>query len=215
MEEFHPHDDDDRLAPSGGMSVDSEDDMTDLHPPTSPPGRLKRSRTSTSRSRHALHTPSSPTSSSIPPNLIASAPTSPPTPAPSPTPTQRAPDWRTAAEHENAHFSNIRMLFADMGDAEKQRLLAELLNMCNSKQLVFVHEFVSPLLKKDPFTTLPDELCIKVGFANVEARTLLLSNRLLPTGAHFCRLPYSLPVRTSVPAVAAACKRRGTLETPE
>jgi len=54
-------------------------------------------------------------------------------------------------------------MFADMNDAEKQRLLAELLNLCNNQQLAFVHGFVSPRLKKDPFTTFPDELCLRVG----------------------------------------------------
>lgn len=49
-----------------------------------------------------------------------------------------------------------------MNDAEQQRLLAELLNLCNSQQLAFVQEFVSPRLKKDPFTTFPDELCLRV-----------------------------------------------------
>lgn len=54
------------------------------------------------------------------------------------------------------------MLFAGMNDAEQQRLLAELLNLCNSQQLAFVQDFVSPRLKKDPFTTFPDELCLRV-----------------------------------------------------
>lgn len=53
-------------------------------------------------------------------------------------------------------------MFADMSDTEKQRLLAELLNLCNSQQLGFVQEFVSPRLKKDPFATFPDELCLRV-----------------------------------------------------
>ncbi|KAF1812715.1 WD40 repeat-like protein [Eremomyces bilateralis CBS 781.70] len=176
MDEYHPQEDD-RMTQSRRMSLDSEDDMTDLLSSASPPGRLKRSRNTNTRLPHPIHTPSSPTSSTIPPSLLASAPTSPPTPAPSPTPTQRAPDWRTAAEHENANFSNIRMLFTDMGDPEKQRLLAELLNMCNSKQLVFVHEFVSPLLKKDPFTTLPDELCIKI-LTSVDYHTLSQCERV-------------------------------------
>jgi F-box and WD-40 domain protein CDC4 len=29
-----------------------------------------------------------------------------------------------------------------------------------------VHQFVSPLLKKDPFTSLPDELCLRVRSAS-------------------------------------------------
>lgn len=53
-------------------------------------------------------------------------------------------------------------MFADMTDTEKQRLLAELLNMCNSQLLGFVQEFVSPRLKKDPFAMFPDELCLRV-----------------------------------------------------
>jgi F-box and WD-40 domain protein CDC4 len=47
---------------------------------------------------------------------------------------------------------------------QRTRLLADLLNLCTSGQLSFVHQFVSPLLKKDPFTTLPDELCLRVRF---------------------------------------------------
>ena len=96
--------------------------------------------------------------------MLPSAPTSPPTPAPSPTPTSKAPDWSTAAEHEDASVRDVRTLFVEMNDAEKLRLLAELLNMCNSQQLAFVHEFVSPRLKKDPFTFLPNELCLRVSY---------------------------------------------------
>ncbi|KAF2235839.1 WD40 repeat-like protein [Viridothelium virens] len=121
----------------------------------------KRSLVTRSQPRQ-IRTPSSPMASTIPGNLLPSAPASPPTPAPSPTPTQRAPDWSTAAEHEDHHVRDIRARFADMNDAEKQRLLAELLNMCNSHQLAFVHDFVSPRLKKDPFITLPTELCLRI-----------------------------------------------------
>jgi F-box and WD-40 domain protein CDC4 len=74
----------------------------------------------------------------------------------------RAPDWSTAGEDEDASVRSVRAMFADMNDAEKQRLLAELLNLCNNQQLAFVHGFVSPRLKKDPFTTFPDELCLRV-----------------------------------------------------
>jgi F-box and WD-40 domain protein CDC4 len=110
-----------------------------------------------------IHTPSSPlTSSSVHPSMLPSAPASPPTPAPSPTPSRRAPDWSTASEHEDANVRDVRTLFAEMNDAEKQRMLAELLNMCNSQQLAFVQEFVGPRLKKDPFTYFPDELCLRV-----------------------------------------------------
>jgi F-box and WD-40 domain protein CDC4 len=94
--------------------------------------------------------------------MLPSAPASPPTPAPSPTPGIRAPDWSTAAEHEEDMIRNVRALFIDMSDPEKQRLLTELLNVCNSAQLGFVQEFVSPRLKKDPFMTFPDEICLRV-----------------------------------------------------
>ena len=49
-----------------------------------------------------------------------------------------------------------------MNEAEQQRLLGELLNLCNSHQLSFVSEFVSPRLKKDPFMVLPTELCLRI-----------------------------------------------------
>lgn len=42
------------------------------------------------------------------------------------------------------------------------RLLGELLNLCDSQELSFVAEFVSPRLKKDPFMVLPTELCLRV-----------------------------------------------------
>ena len=50
-----------------------------------------------------------------------------------------------------------------MNRAERMRLLGELLNLCDSQELSFVAEFVSPRLKKDPFMVLPTELCLRVG----------------------------------------------------
>lgn len=128
----------------------------------SPTSRSKRKMGIPRPPPRPIHTPSSPGSSAIPHNLLPSAPASPPTPAPSPTPMQRIPDWSTAAEHEDAHVRDVRAVFAEMNDAERQRLLTELLNMCNSAQLGFVQDFVSPRLKKDPFTSFPDELCLRV-----------------------------------------------------
>jgi F-box and WD-40 domain protein CDC4 len=95
-------------------------------------------------------------------NLLPSAPASPPTPAPSPGPNQRAPDWSTAAEHEDSQIKNTRLQFREMNRAERLRLLGELLNLCDSHELSFVAEFVSPRLKKDPFMVLPTELCLRV-----------------------------------------------------
>lgn len=95
-------------------------------------------------------------------NLHPSAPTSPPTPAPSPTPNQRAPSWQSAGEDEDAFLCDARSHFSMLGSAERQRYLAELLNLCDNQLLSFVHHFVSPRLKKDPFETLPNELCLRV-----------------------------------------------------
>ena len=49
-----------------------------------------------------------------------------------------------------------------MNRAERLRLLGELLNLCDSQELSFVAEFVSPRLKKDPFLVLPTELSLRV-----------------------------------------------------
>lgn len=100
----------------------------------------------------------------LPANVMPSAPASPPTPAPSPGPFQRAPSWASAGENEDSFLKVIREQFLSMSDPERQRCLAEILNMCNSNQLSFVSAFVSPRLKKDPFEHLPDELCLKVRF---------------------------------------------------
>lgn len=98
----------------------------------------------------------------IPHNLLPSAPASPPTPAPSPTPYQSAPSWSSASENEDAYLRDARGYFSVLNPAERQRYLAELLNMCDSHLLSFVHQFVSPKLKKDPFAHLPNELCLRV-----------------------------------------------------
>jgi F-box and WD-40 domain protein CDC4 len=98
----------------------------------------------------------------MPLSILPSAPASPPTPAPSPTPYQRAPSWTCAGENEDAFLRDARGHFRDLNAAERERYLAELLNMCDSQLLSFVHNFVSPRLKKDPFEHLPDELCLRV-----------------------------------------------------
>ncbi|EAT79675.2 hypothetical protein SNOG_12875 [Parastagonospora nodorum SN15] len=60
-------------------------------------------------------------------------------------------DANTATEYEDSHIKNTRARFGDMNKAERMRLLGELLNLCDSAELSFVAEFVSPRLKKDPF----------------------------------------------------------------
>ncbi|KAI5787341.1 WD40-repeat-containing domain protein [Pyronema domesticum] len=96
-------------------------------------------------------------------NLLPSAPASPPTPAPSPTPQlHRLPTWSTANENEDTFLRDARPHFSKLDSQERQRFLAEILNMCDSQLLSFVLNYVSPRLKKDPFKSLPNELCLRV-----------------------------------------------------
>ncbi|CAP69043.1 uncharacterized protein PODANS_7_10000 [Podospora anserina S mat+] len=93
---------------------------------------------------------------------VTGSPPPPPTPAASPGPSNSRPDWKSADETEEAYLATIRQYFVKCNSAQRGRLLSDLLNLCTSQQLSFVHQFVSPLLKKDPFTTLPDELCLRI-----------------------------------------------------
>jgi F-box and WD-40 domain protein CDC4 len=164
----------DSRSPAPGLQTDSDTDMAASTSASSssmrssmfasPSHARKQSRLSRSAAPRPILTPSSPGAmgSSLHHTLLPSAPASPPTPAPSPTPTQRAPDWSTAAEHEDSQIKNTRIQFGDMTRAERLRLLGELLNLCDSHELSFVADFVSPRLKKDPFMLLPTELCLRV-----------------------------------------------------
>ncbi|KAI0127313.1 WD40-repeat-containing domain protein [Xylariales sp. AK1849] len=93
---------------------------------------------------------------------LTGSPPPPPTPAASPGPTHAQPDWSDAAEDEDFFLAHVRQHFQTCSGPQRNRLLADLLNMCTTQQLSFVHQFVSPLLKKDPFTSLPDELCLRI-----------------------------------------------------
>ncbi|KAK3099104.1 hypothetical protein LTR53_019061, partial [Teratosphaeriaceae sp. CCFEE 6253] len=75
-------------------------------------------------------------------------------------------------------YRHMRALFADMDAAERQRLLAELLNMCDGKLLGFVADFVGPRLKRDPFISLPNELCLRILTFVEDARTLARSSQV-------------------------------------
>ncbi|CAG7941476.1 unnamed protein product [Penicillium olsonii] len=98
----------------------------------------------------------------LPANLLPSAPASPPTPAPSPTPHQRPPNWHTADDEENGFLLNLRIHFSTLSNAQKQKLLEGLLDVCDSQQLSFVSSYVGPRLRKDPFQVFPNELCLRV-----------------------------------------------------
>lgn len=93
---------------------------------------------------------------------LTGSPPPPPTPAASPGPSLSQPDWSDAAIDEDFFLSKVRQHFQNCPGRQRTRILADLLNLCTSQQLSFVHQFVTPLLKKDPFTVLPDELCLKI-----------------------------------------------------
>lgn len=93
---------------------------------------------------------------------LTGSPPPPPTPAASPGPTNAQPDWSDAGDEEDIFLAKCRQHFQACSGPQRTRILADLLNLCTSQQLSFVHQFVSPLLKKDPFTSLPDELCLRV-----------------------------------------------------
>lgn len=138
----------------------------------------------------------------IPGNTLPSAPASPPTPAPSPTPMQRAPDWSTADPVEDIGdidfddaptdrgspasstrgygfgYRHMRAMFAESDNDERQRMLAELLNMCDGKLLGFVASYVGPRLKRDPFTVLPNELCLRILTFIEDATSLARSSQV-------------------------------------
>ena len=137
----------------------------------------------------------------IPGNTLPSAPASPPTPAPSPTPMGRAPDWSTAdpredfgdldlneddtvsevgsaADYGGLGYRHMRSMFAGMSNDERQRMLGELLNMCDGKLLGFVAGFVGPRLKRDPFSVLPNELCLRILTFIEDATTLARSSQV-------------------------------------
>lgn len=153
-----------RSYPARAPSMDQENEY-----PFSAPQSMQIDSLRSSRSRHSMSQPrpkrlSTSNKPGMPLSILPSAPASPPTPAPSPTPYQRAPSWTSAGENEDAFLRDARGHFSNLNAAERERYLAELLNMCDSQLLSFVHHFVSPRLKKDPFEHLPDELCLRVGF---------------------------------------------------
>lgn len=138
-------------------------EMDRMHPRPSPLSTVSRPQEALATS-HPRPLPT-PTRAMVSPlqNLLPSAPASPPTPAPSPTPQiHRLPTWSTANENEDNFLRDARPHFSRLDSQERQRFLAEILNLCDSQQLSFVLNYVSPRLKKDPFGTLPNELCLRV-----------------------------------------------------
>jgi len=114
---------------------------------------------------------------------LTGSPPPPPTPAASPGPSHSQPTWSSAEQEEELYLSELRQHFLKSNSQRRTRLLTDLLNLCTSQQLSFVHQFVSPLLKKDPFTSLPDELCLRVSHNPRQSNfhLLLTPNRFYPS----------------------------------
>ena len=152
-------------------SVDSDHEMP-MHArrPSAPQslGHHRLSRRKESMQHAHPKPPLTPNSSTIPqsmPNpLLPSAPTSPPTPAPSPTPHQRSPTtWLPCLdETEDSILEEARHIFGRLNAVAKESWLRSLVDMCDNHSLSFLHQIVSPRLKKDPFQALPPEICYKV-----------------------------------------------------
>ncbi|OLL23967.1 F-box/WD repeat-containing protein 7 [Neolecta irregularis DAH-3] len=88
-----------------------------------------------------------------------------PTPAPSPRPVEFQgvlPTWSAVNENEDSYLRQARQHFVKLTSAERQRFLAELLNICDTEQLSFVSAFVAPRLKKDFLKNLPIELGLRI-----------------------------------------------------
>ncbi|KAK9451351.1 WD40-repeat-containing domain protein [Limtongia smithiae] len=106
----------------------------------------------------------------------ANAMPEPPTPAPSPTPytsffPHDAVAIDTAAE-DSTPLAALARQFAGLHKNEQKALLASLLSVCDTATLSFVVDYVSPLLKKDPFAVLPNEICFRILSHIDEPRTL-------------------------------------------
>jgi hypothetical protein len=93
-------------------------------------------------------------------------PASPPTPAPSPIPREDAPlglaSWHAAHDDEDDFLRSVRSHFMTLGTAERQRFLAEILNISETEELRFVNAFVKPRLKVDFLKMLPMEVGLRV-----------------------------------------------------
>ena len=157
-----------RLQPPG-LDPDNEIYESSHSTQTSPTIQQRPGRTS---SLHHSHPKPPPTpSTGIPPAmhqnvpnpLLPSAPASPPTPAPSPTPLQRSAVWnREAYEVEDSALTEFRLVFSRLDTRAKEAWLESIVETCDNHLLSHLHQLVSPKLKKDPFETLPNELCFKV-----------------------------------------------------
>ena len=163
-------------------SFDSEDEPSPRTHIKLPPAPVAVGHRSSRRKDSMQHshpkpplTPSTTLTSSMPqaiPNpLLPSAPASPPTPAPSPTPHQRAPTWHPPSDDiEDPILRDARLVFSQLSISAKETWLASIVDTCDNHTLSFLHHLVSPRLKKDPFRTLPNELCFKVRHSSSDSQ---------------------------------------------
>ncbi|KAK9465512.1 WD40-repeat-containing domain protein [Lipomyces arxii] len=90
----------------------------------------------------------------------------PPTPAPSPT-----PSGDSYFTHTFDRLDRLSRDFNSLTSSHRQALLSALLSNADTATLSFVLNYVSPLLKKDPFRVLPNEVCWRI-LAYVDPNTL-------------------------------------------
>ena len=157
--------------------IDSDDDVfpsTGRVQPTPVSVRQTSRRKDPSRHSHPKPplTPSTGVPTSMPQNIpnplisSAAAPASPPTPAPSPTPNQRPSIWTSPPEPvEDNVLQEATFRFSQLNVVGKEAWLAAIVDSCDNHLLSYLHQLVSPRLKKDPFQTLPNELCFRVRFS--------------------------------------------------
>ena len=62
----------------------------------------------------------------------------------------------------DATLAELNMAFSRMSVKAKEYWLTGIVEGFDNHLLNYVHQLVSPRLKKDPFQTLPNELCFKV-----------------------------------------------------
>ena len=105
---------------------------------------------------------------SLPNPLLPSAPASPPTPAPSPTPHQRSSNWSDPPSLDNHVLQDFRLAFSRLDTGGKEAWLEDIVDSCDNHLLSYLHQLVSPRLKKDPFRVLPNELCFRVSLAPLQ-----------------------------------------------
>jgi hypothetical protein len=95
-------------------------------------------------------------------------PASPPTPAPSPIPREDVhpflAHWNAAHIDEDDFLRTVRTYYMGLGSAERQRFLAEILNISETEELRFVNSYVRPRLKVDFLKMLPMEVGLRVLF---------------------------------------------------